>query len=636
MADAASRHDATPVIRWTVAVAIGIAIAWLAYGRTGRGERPTALLLGALRAAAVALVVALILGAPSAPARPASALVALDVSASWRRAMGDDSAAVQGLRKAAVAAAGGSDQLVFVGDSLRDVSAGDLARVIPNDGASRIRPAVDRAAALGRPLILISDGEVDDPEAIGEAPAGSSVRVLPRAAKRDAALAELALPASATAGDTLQVAMLVVAGAAGSIEGRVSVLLDSTTVGSSTVVALAPFASTRVTIPMFVPRGSRLAVVRAALQVAGDVEPRNDTLSASLEIADRPPAVFISTAPDLDVREALVVLRGALQVPTRAYLRVAPGVWRQEGSLAAISEADVRARAASAGMLVLHGDTAWAGPSRPGVRGARALWAPAPPTAVARAGELTRSAEWYATGAPASPLAGSLTGLPWDTLPPLTLAGPARGQFTVLEAKLGKAGSAVAAIAGRDDAGGRTLVVSGSGYAGWALRAGRSAEAFTALWGAIFDWLAAGRGDGRAARPAMAAVRAGEPVRWRRGGGDSLVTVVLRSRGAPPTPPSPRNGDTVRLRFVGTSFETVGPVLAAGVYDVQAPGGPSLLVVNPSREWVPRAPSLRDGTIARGALASDAPRLVESWWPFVLALLLLCGEWIGRRMTGLR
>ena len=119
------------MIRWTISLALGLAVAWLAYGQTGRSERSRALLLGLLRAAAVALVAALLVGAPSAPARPASPLIALDVSASWRRGMGDDSAAVQALRKAAVATAGSSDQLVFVGDSLREVSATELAHAMP-------------------------------------------------------------------------------------------------------------------------------------------------------------------------------------------------------------------------------------------------------------------------------------------------------------------------------------------------------------------------------------------------------------------------------------------------------------------------------------------------------------------------
>jgi len=623
-------------MRWAAAIALGLVVAWLAYGRAARGQGARVLALALLRAAAVAIVAALLIGAPSAPARLASPLVALDVSASWRRAVGDDSTAVRALRTAASSASSGSDQLVFVGDSLREVSARDIARVLPNDGASRIRPAIDRAAALGRPLLLITDGEVDDADAIADAPAGSSVRVLPRAAKSDAAIAELGVPLSASAGDTIQAAMLVSAGSAGSAEGRVAVTLDDSIVGTVPVAALTAYSSTRVILPIVLPRGSRLGVVRAVLQVAGDVEARNDTLAASLEIADRTPAVFVSTAPDLDVREALVVLRGALQVPTKAYLRVAPGQWREEGTLVPVREDDVKQRATSAGMLIVHGDTAWATALKSTTRSARALWTPAPPTAVARAGENTRAAEWYATGAPVSPLAASLAGLPWDTLPPLTLAGPAKGQFTVLEAKLGKAGEATAAVAGRDVAGARTLVVSGSGYAGWSLRGGRSAEAFTALWGSMFDWLAAGRGDVRAARPVLAAVRAGEAIRWRRGGGDSLVSVVVRRRMPGASTAARVPGDTMRLRFSGSAFETVGPSLAAGVYDVATTGGASLLVVNASREWVPRGPTLRDGPGARGGQASDAPRLVDSWWSFLLALLLLCGEWVGRRMAGLR
>jgi hypothetical protein len=45
---------------------------------------------------------------------------------------------------------------------------------------------------------------------------------------------------------------------------------------------------------------------------------------------------------------------------------------------------------------------------------------------------------------------------------------------------------------------------------------------------------------------------------------------------------------------------------------------------------------VRDGPLSRGALSSDAPRLADAGWPFVLALLLLCGEWIGRRAGGYR
>ena len=626
--------DVTVVIRWILALALGVAAAWLAYGRVGSLARSRAILLGALRALAVTIVAAILFGAPSAPPRPAAPLVAIDVSASSRRAVGDENSIVRAWRERLAAAvkadAPGADAFVIVGDSIRDISAADISALRSDDQGSRVRAAVDRAASLGRPLVLLTDGEVDDAEALAEAPAGSIVRVLANASRTDGAIADMAVPTNATAGDTITVAATVTAGASATPDAQLRVVVDGIAPVVLSVPALAALTSTRVTTTIALPRGARSAIVRSVLLMPGDAEPRNDTLSSTIDIGDRPSAVFVSTAPDLDVREALVVLRGALNVPTRAFLRVAPGVWRVEGSLAPISEDDVKTQAGAAGMLIVHGDTAWR--PRAAVRsatGAKALWVPAPPTAIARAGEVARTPEWYASGVPASPLASALAGLPLDSLPPLTLAGPAKGSIPVLTAQLGKRGEAVPAIAARTENGVRTIVVSGSGYAGWALRGGRSAEAFGALWGAIFDWLAAGRGDVRAARPIASLMRAGEAVAWRRGGVDSIVSVRLSRRGE-------SGVDSLTLRFVGASFETTSPALAAGVYDVQAEGGASVLVVNASREWVPRPPTVRDGVLSRGALSSDAPRLADAGWPFVLALLVLCGEWIGRRAVGYR
>ncbi|QJR35295.1 hypothetical protein [Gemmatimonas groenlandica] len=627
-------NDVTVVIRWILALALGVAAAWLAYGRVGTLARSRAIMLGALRALAVTLVAAILFGAPSAPPRPATPLVAIDVSASSRRAVGDENSVVKAWRERLSEAvkrdAPGAEAFVIVGDSIRDISASDIATLRSDDQGSRVRAAVDRAASLGRPLVLLTDGEVDDAESLAEAPTGSIIRVLANAPRTDGAIADMAVPTTATAGDTITVAATVTAGASSTPDAQLRVMVDGIAPVVLAVPALAALTSTRVTSTIALPRGARSALVRSVLLVPGDAEPRNDTLSTTIDIGDRPSAVFVSTAPDLDVREALVVLRGALNVPTRAFLRVAPGVWRVEGSLAPISEDDVKTQAGAAGMLIVHGDTAW----RPraaarSATGAKALWIPAPPTTIARAGELARTPEWYASGVPASPLAAALAGLPLDSLPPLTLAGPARGAMPVLTAQLGKRGDAVPAIAARIENGVRTVVVSGSGYAGWALRGGRSAEAFGALWGAIFDWLAAGRGDVRAARPIASLMRAGDPVAWRRGGVDSIVAVRLSRRGGTAI-------DSLTLRFTGSSFETTSPALAAGVYDVQAEGGASVLVVNASREWVPRAPTVRDGVLSRGALSSDAPRLADAGWPFVLALLLLCGEWIGRRAGGYR
>ncbi len=627
------------MIRWTIAIALGIGVAWLAYARSTAPEhRARVLLLALMRGLAVMLVAALLFSAPSALSKPSMPLVAIDASASWRRAQGDDSTALRALRTVWSAAASQSDATVLVGDSLRVVGNADVASLTPRDGASRVRLAVDRAAALGRPLLLVTDGEVDDPESMSDAPSGSAVRVPTRNARRDVALADLTVPPAAAAGDTLPVLAVVVAGAVATPAGTLQFTLDGAPAGSVAVPALGAFATTRVALSVALPRGAHITLLRGVLQVAGDVEPRNDTLTAAIEVGDKTPAVFVSTAPDLDVREVLVVLRGALALPTRAYLRIAPDVWREEGSLAPIRESDVRARAAAAGILIVHGDTSWApkrgdGKGADVMRGARALWSPAPATALARAGENARAAEWYVHGAPVSPLSAALSGLPWDSLPPLTLAGVPRGGVTVIDVKLGKTGEATPAIVARDDGGARTLVISGSGYAGWSLRGGRSLEAFTALWGTVFDWLAVGRGDQRAARPSTSWIRNGDPVRWRRGGSDSVATAVVTKRGADA---AQSVSDTVHIAFAPGSAEAVTSTREPGIYDIKSAGGSSVLVVNASREWVPRAPNLKETTGARGAFTSDAPRLSDAWWPFVAALLLLCGEWVGRRLVGLR
>jgi len=628
------------VIRWFIAIAIGLVAAWLAYGRRGRGgvNSPSRMtwLLAALRAAAVAVVAALLLGAPRGRETPRAPLVAVDVSASWRRAVGDESTFVQGWRRlvndSALRTVASDADLVLVGDSLRESTADEARRVLPADRASRVRPAVDRAASLGRSLMLVTDGEIDDVDALAEAPPGSRVVRLPGAPRRDVAVADLQVPLSVTGGDTVTASVTLTAGAIAADNGTLHLRVDGVEAATATIPPLAPFASTRLTVPFAVTRGDRVALVQAVVEMASDAEGRNDTLTVAMDVGDRPAAVFVSTSPDIDVREVLTVLRGALDVPTRAYLRVAPGVWRVEGSLASVSEAEVKARAATAGMLIVHGDTAWRAQSGNRTAAARALWVPAPPTQIARAGELTRTPEWYATAAPPSPLMGALASLPYDSLPPVTLAGAATGGEPVLTVRLGKQGTAQTAIAAREANGTRTVVISGSGYAGWALRGGRSREAFTALWGAIFDWVSAGRGDLRAARPVTGVLRAGDPVTWRRGGADSVVPVRLSARGAVPTRVP---GDSLLLRF-GARYETLSAPLAAGVYDAQTAGGVSVLVVNASREWVPRAPAVVAGPLARGSAGSDAPRLADAGWPFALALLLLCAEWIARRSSGQR
>jgi len=75
--------------------------------------------------------------------------------------------------------------------------------------------------------------------------------------------------------------------------------------------------------------------------------------------------------------------------------------------------------------------------------------------------------------------------------------------------------------------------------------------------------------------------------------------------------------------------------LPGGVYDVQAPGGASVLAVNPSREFYPRR-AIKSGAVGRGGSLADAPRLRSMGWVYAVVIVALCAEWLLRRRLGLR
>jgi hypothetical protein len=606
------------VSAWLLAGIAGVALAGLSYGTAARGRAPVAV-LAALRALAVALLAAAALDAPLGRAGAAPALVALDASASWGRAA--DPAAFGRARDSVRAALGTArrDSLLLVGDSVRAGPAATGGR----DGASRVGDAADRAAAAGRPLVLVTDGELADPDALRRAPGGSRVVVLRPARRPDAAVVDADAPRAAGARDTVEVRATVAADAAGAPAGRVRLLLGGRVLADSARAAMAAHGRVEVRLRAVLagapPGPVPLRIVSAA---AGDGEARNDTLTLAFDVADAPAAVFASGAPDYDARLLVGILRGTLATPVRAYYRVAPGQWRSEGSLAPVSEADVRRAAAGASLLVLHGDTAVLGPPRGVGRGALALvQPPADPDS---------GAEWYARSAPPSPVAGALAGVPWDSLPPLDLgAAPAAGTWTALRADA-RGGGARAAIVGTEGTR-RVLVAGAGGFWRWQFRGGPPAEAATALWGALFDWLAAGRGDARAAVPDRASVRAGEPVRWRRGGADSVVRVTLTRLGAT------AGGDTLVLGFPAGARTAESPARAPGVYVVGGPGGASLLAVNAGPELLPARPTATAGPVGSGApTAGAAPRVRDAGWPYAAAAALLCAEWVLRRRRGLR
>jgi hypothetical protein len=600
------------MLSWLAAAAAATIAALLVYG--GRGVRMGALapLAAALRLVAVLLLVAALLDAPTGGARRARPWVALDASASWTRGA-DTTAWRAAIRTAREADA---DTLLLFGDSVRAAAPPGE----PRDASSRLRPAVERALAAGVPLVVVTDGEIADAGAAEELPGGSRIVVAGAAPTADAALTGLDAPRAAVTGDSIEVGVRIAASAAGSGTGTLTVVLGERASRPVPLDSLAAWDDRVASLRVPAAAADGPTMLRAIVTTAGDAEPRNDTLGVAIDISRTSGAVFVSTSPDVDARFVLALVRGALALPTRGYWRVAPGQWRDEGTLAPVAEGDVRAALRDAPIAVIHGDTAIFGAPRQATRGALALVAP----------PRESDGDWYVAQAPPSPLAAQLSALPLDSLPPLSVArGLPAGDWIALTAARGRTGERRALVSG-SDRGRRVVVVGASGFGRWRFRGGASADAFAATWGSIVDWLAAGRTDARAAVPAEGVVRAGEPVRWRRGGAeDSLVRVVMRRRGD-------ARADSMLLRFAaGASMAETAP-LAPGVYDIEAAGGRSLLVVNASAELLPRRPTLAAGAIGAAAAKGAAPGARDAGWFYLVALLALAAEWLLRRRLGMR
>ncbi len=601
------------MLTWIVAAAAGVAAAALLYSLSGRGITVALLPLALLRAGALTLLFALLFDAVIGRPRVLPLLVALDVSLSWQRAA-DDQAWREAVARAGALA--GEAPLLF-GDSTRASPAPPL----PRDGASRIQGAVERAIGAGRPLVIVTDGELDDPTALDGAPAGSRIEIVTPSRGPDAAVVGLAAPRFAVAGDTIDVRVGIRAADAAIAGATLSLLVDDAIVGTVTLDTLPARTERTETIRARLPMREGPARLRAAVLAPADAEPRNDTAAVSLDLSRAAGAVLVSTAPDFDARYMVPVLRGAVAIPTEAFYRVAPGNWRREGSLAAVSEGDVRSALARAPLAILHGDTAYFGAPRTVTGGSIALV----PTPAAGDGE------WFAIAAPPSPLGAALSGVPLDSLPPLVVTRGAGGLgWDGLIAARARQFDRRPVITGTD-AGRRIVVVGASGFWRWQFRGGVAADAHAALWGGIFDWLAAERPDPRGAIPAAGIVRAGEPVRWRRGAGqDSLVVARLIPRG------QPARADSVVIRFPRGVLTAQTPPLEAGAWDVQVPGGNAVLEVSSSRELLPRPATVAAGSVPGVPTMGERPRLREAGWAYLLLVGALCAEWLLRRRRGLR
>ena len=540
------------MMTWGLAALLGVGLTVLLY----RGEVPRgAIVLPLLRWVAVTVVVAALLDAPLRRAVAPRPVVALDVSVSW---LADDDDAAWRAARAVVDSLldGHADALRLFGDSLRTAPIPDR----PTDVGSRIRPVVEWALATGRPVQVVTDGRLDDPEWVARLPVGSTVHRIDRPARAAAVLTALDAATAAPAGDTILAEVTVTADAAGAPPRQLTLGRDAQVIARRDLEALGPYETRVVSVP--VPLGAVEGAVRLTARLL-DGTNVTDSITVPMRITGGAAAVVISTAPDQDARYAVAALRAVRRGPVRAYWQVAKGVWRVDGTLAPVEERVVRREAGEASLLLLHGDTAFLGAPGALRTAGLILMSPPPP-----------GDEFYpvAPSSP-SPLSDALSGLPWDSLPPLDVAltRASADEVTVVETRRGRRFESRVAIRAqeRDAIGQRVVRIPAAGFWRWRSRGGRSAASYDALVGALVDWAGATPGE------AADSIGTTDAAVWAR-------EVARRA------------------------------------------------------EQRPRAPTVASGPVGTGEVMGRSLGARGRWWLVALALAALSLEWMLRRRRGLR
>lgn len=632
-----------------------------------RAEPPVAarVPLAALRATALVLLLAVLFdlrlpwGRGGSDA-PRWALV--DVSASMSAAGGG--AWVEARARAAELEAEGWSVVPF-GDGVEHAP-GSLQA--PGTLHTRLAPALARALEAGaREIRVLSDLRFEDPVEAALVLAGAPASVGFEAfggEVRNAGIGLLDVDDQGRRGDPVEAQVEVFAGG-GADSLQVEIREEGDLVLSRTVAAPGPGRRSRMTLGLPAPKREGRLRYTARVVIAGDQFPTDDEAVAYMTAGrDEGGLVVVSLRPDWEARALLSVLGEATGLSAAGWLRVGADRFAPMGRAlergSSEDSAAVRAAARGAALLVLHGldarSDAW---SRSLARSApRVLHWPGDAAGAGAAGigaGAAQGGEWYVVPQlRPSPVAGDLAGASLRGLPPLSGVLPVDGSppgAVPLEVQAGGTGRAWPALVLQESQGTRRAVVLASGFWRWAARDGDPLDAYRRLWSGVGGWLlaeAAGAGAAEV-RPERWVIRAGLPMGWSipAEGPDSLRLEIAGPDGASAL-------DTVLARAPGTATAPLPPgtyafraawegrLLGEGRFDVEAR----------SEELLPRAeaPDIPPGGPRGGAdaRAAGAPRggtdlpggrgtpLRGSPWPYLLVLLLLSAEWVGRRRAGLR
>ncbi len=511
-------------------------------------------------------------------------------------------------------------------------AAGDVrfVGVAPGDttasgGRSRIGAAITGARSAGRPVIVVTDGEVEDGEDIPPAVlAGATVRLLPRRDVADVAITRIEAATRLTASDSLTIDVEAQSfGRPGArsldLEAREGdrvwlrgpVELDAAGRGHSVLRGPLPR----------VAAGTHVLTI--ALAGAHDSEPRDDARLLVVSIVPTPGVVLLASPPSWESRFLFEALRDVAALPVRGYLETESGHWRRAGDLHAVPVVEVTDAARRADLVVALGDpVAVARRIR-----ARGVWSwPAGPTRTGAAGD------WYVSVGAGTPIGGAFTGLSVDSFPPATTLvelAPTPRDWIGFTVQAGRRGAVRPAMLGRDSAGQRRVVTGIDGLWRWAFRGGSSEQGYRGLVAATVSWLLGGA-DSAAGRARLLreVVQRGRPAVFEWSGPGPATPIAVEFSGS-----GQLRRDT--LGFDGAGRAEV--LLPPGIWRYRLSGGGegTLAVESYSDEWLPASRTLA----AREASAQVAPgrKPVRDWlWLFGIAAIGFAGEWFARRRLGLR
>jgi hypothetical protein len=498
------------------------------------------------------------------------------------------------------------------------------ADTLPDRGRSLLGPALVAAAASDRPVVVVTDGEIEDagdltPDLLPRV----AVRLFPRAARPDIALTRVTGPARVTAGDSIPLEIEVAAAGGAAPD---SIRVEATLAGKRLATRMLPIrnggARGRLTVRSAAV-GPGEHVLRIGLVDAGDAEPRTDARFHVVTVAPTPGVVLLAGPADWDTRFLYRTLREVAQLPVRGFVRIDPNRWRSMADLSIVPTETVRQAARRADLLVQMGSVLGLSQGTT----ARGLW-----TWRAGSDSNALAGDWYLGAADASPVAGAFLGLPVDSFPPaiqLTPVEPEPGDWIALYAQLGRRGAQRPAVLGRDSGHVRRVVVAVDGLWRWAFRGGSSELSYRTWVAATASWLLGGADSARgAARPVRAVVENGRPVvfEWTAARPAAALGVAWSGKGAPST-------DTLRFDGSGRAVTWLPP--GEYRYRLAGGGGGTVAVEQYSDELLPRPVALTAHE-ARAPLPAGR-RAARDWlWLFGLCIAGLAGEWIARRRLGLR